>query len=83
MMWGYVGGPWGWIGPISMLLFWAGALTVMVYALRSWWAAAGRPPDGMDPLTVAQRQYAKGALTREAFLQVQADLTDRPTDRSL
>ncbi|MCL6594876.1 MAG: SHOCT domain-containing protein [Firmicutes bacterium] len=79
MMWGYFGGPWGWVGPIGMFLFWLAVLVAVAYLLRLWWASPpGRARDDGDALTLLERRYAKGELTRDEFLKMRADLTERP-----
>ena len=73
MMWGYLGGPWGWAGPVMMLVFWVLVIGGVAVVLRSWWASP-RAHDGADALSVLRRRYAAGELTREEYLRMRDDL---------
>lgn len=76
MMWGYYGAPWGWMAPFGMLLFllmFFGGIAVLV---RMWWRQPmGHDHDLSDALTILERRYASGEITREEFLGARRDLT--------
>lgn len=73
-MWGYFGGPWSWIGPIFMILFWALLVGGVALVLRSWWTPSrAHGPD--HALAILERRYANGEISREEYLATRQDLT--------
>lgn len=76
MMWGFGGGSWSWIGPISMILFWALLIGGIMLLLRAWWT----PPRAQEPdqaLSILDRRYASGEISREDYQAMRQDLTGR------
>lgn len=67
-------GWWMVFGGIMWLLVWGGVIWLIVSALRP----RGRAEASPDPLEIARRRYASGEITREAYLQLQQDLTHHP-----
>ena len=74
MMWSYFGGPWGWLGPIGMLIFWALVIGGVALMLRSWWTPA-RMQEPDQALSILERRYASGEISREEYQAVRQDLT--------
>ncbi|MBX5467245.1 MAG: SHOCT domain-containing protein [Firmicutes bacterium] len=75
-MWGYPVGPWGWIGPLLMVLFWVVIVAGAVAAIRIWWGT-DRYRAGEEGLKVLERRYAAGEISREEFLAMRRDLIGR------
>ncbi|MDA8344439.1 MAG: SHOCT domain-containing protein [Thermaerobacter sp.] len=76
MMWGYLGGPWGWLGPISMMIFWVLVIGGIALLLRSWWTPSrAQEPD--QALSILDRRYASGEISREEYQAMRQDLTGR------
>ena len=76
MMWGYFGGPWSWLGPIMMIVFWALVIGGIALLLRSWWTPArAQEPDSAQ--AILDRRYANGEISREEYQAMRQDLTGR------
>lgn len=75
MWWGYGAGPWTWLGPLMMIVFWALVIGGIALVLRAWWKPA---PNPKDALSVLERRYASGEIDREEFQAKRDDLTGRP-----
>ena len=76
MMWGYSDG-WGWgmlFGGMWMLLFWAGVIFLVVWAINR---LTHHPPAGPSetPLDIAKRRLAGGEITPEQFEEIRRRLT--------
>ena len=67
MMGGMMGG-FGWLGMLTMLLFWIGVIALVVWALSSLVPArqATVEPDAEE---ILKRRYARGEISREEFVQ--------------
>lgn len=75
-MWGYFGGPWSWLGPISMIIFWVLVVGGVALLLRSWWTPSrSQEPD--QALSILERRYASGEVSREEYQAMRQDLTGR------
>ncbi len=71
MMWGYGGLNWLWMMP-AMLVFWAIAIGLIVWAVR----ATTGPGAGGDPaLQTLRQRLASGEITRDEFEQMRHVLT--------
>lgn len=75
-MWGYFGGPWGWLGPITMGIFWALVIGGIALFLRSWWAPS-HAHESDQALSILERRYASGEISREEYQAMRQDLTGR------
>lgn len=76
MMWGYFGGPWSWLGPIMMIVFWALVIGGIALLLRSWWTPArAQEPDSAQ--AILDRRYANGEISREEYQAMRQDLAGR------
>ena len=71
-------GWWMVFGGIVTILFWAGVLALVVWAIaklvghQGSRSAAG---DKSKPLDIARERYARGEITKEQFEQIKKDLT--------
>ena len=78
MMWGYAGGPWSWLGPLMMLVFWVLVIGGIVLVLRAWWQPPTRPGQSSDTaLEILRERYARGEISREQFEEMRRDLGSR------
>ena len=74
-----MGGAWGWLGGIMMLLFWGLVLVGMVFLIR-WLAAAGgkgrqSPTSAAEvPLDILKKRYARGEISKEQYESMRRDL---------
>jgi len=71
MMWGYGGLNWLWMMP-AMLVFWAIAIGLIVWAVR---ATTGSGPDGDPALQTLRQRLASGEITRDECEQMEHALT--------
>ena len=69
LMWG----AWGFGMLLLMLVFWALAIALMVYAIR--WFAGARRVSGDSALEILRRRYARGEINREKFEEKKRALT--------
>jgi putative membrane protein len=79
MHWGNWGG-YGWgmgFGWISMILFWALVIFVIVYIVQSLSRRAGQSIREESALDILKKRYAKGEVTKEEFEQIKDDLMKR------
>ena len=76
---GWMGwGSWGW-GMMGFMWIWMLVPILFVVWLISALANQGRPPVAHeDALEVAERRYANGEITREAFERIRDDLGRHP-----
>lgn len=75
MMWGYWGGPWSWVGPLMMIMFWLLVVGGLAFILRAWWQPPSRSGHGSDAaLDILRERYARGELSREQFEEMRRDL---------
>lgn len=77
-MMGYVGaGPWMWLGPIAMLLFWGLVIVGIVMALRTVWShkSEGNAGSGSGAVDILDQRYARGEITREEYQRMREDLS--------
>ncbi|MCK8604207.1 SHOCT domain-containing protein [Desulfoferrobacter suflitae] len=77
---GMMGGTWGWIGGIFMILFWVLVLVALVLFIR-WLAGSGRmssgaqPPAAFEsPLEILKKRYASGEINQEQYQSMKNDL---------
>ena len=71
MMWGYGGLNWLWMMP-AMLVFWAIAIGLIVWAVR---ATTGPGGSGDPALQTLRQRLASGEITRDEFEQMKHVLT--------
>jgi len=64
---GLMGG-FGWLGMLTMLLFWIGVIALVVWGLSNLFSArqAGAEPDALE---ILKRRYARGEISHEEFVQ--------------
>jgi len=80
MMW-HMGEGMGWwmvFGGIVTILFWAGMIALVVWAISALARRDGsRSPSAIKqvPLDIARERYAKGEITKDEFGQMKKDLT--------
>ena len=71
-------GWWMVFGGILTVLFWAGIIALVVWAISALARRDGsRPPSAskQDPLDIARKRYAKGEITKDEFGQMKKDIT--------
>jgi putative membrane protein len=63
----------GWLGMLTMLLFWIGVIALVVWALINLFPAqqASVEPDALE---IVKRRYAGGEISREEFVQARDTL---------
>lgn len=70
MVWGCLGGVWGWLGPVLTVLAWAALIAVGAYLLRSWWdpsgSLTGSDARAISRSAVCQRGTHAGRIQRDA-----------------
>lgn len=74
---GWEGLPMFW-GGWWMLLFWALVIGLAIWGLRVLFGSPNAPSYGtreLSPLEIAQRRYARGDISREAYLTLVDDLS--------
>ncbi len=71
MMWGYGVGPWTWLGPLMMIVFWVLVIGGVALVLRAWWRPASRSEDALE---ILERRYASGELSRDEYFAMRQDL---------
>lgn len=77
MMWGYgdwPGGGWPmWLGGLSMLLFWAVVIGLVVWGVNRMTRSTSPPPP-KDPLDIARRRLARGKINAAQFEEIKKTL---------
>jgi putative membrane protein len=63
----------GGLGMIVMVLFWIGAMVLVVWGASKLFPAR-QPNVGPDALAILKRRYARGEISREEFAQSRAAL---------
>jgi putative membrane protein len=58
----------GWLGILTTVLFWAGVILLVVWAVRNT-GASQRPTSGPDALEILKQRYARGEISRDEFEQ--------------
>ena len=64
---GMMGG-FGWLGMLTMLLFWIGVIALVVWGLSNLFPARQATVEP-DALEILKRRYARGEISREEFVQ--------------
>jgi putative membrane protein len=75
MMPGRFGEPWVPLMRLSMLLFWVGAIIILIALVRFLVPRAGGQAAEVDALELARRRYARGEINRDEFERLRDDLT--------
>lgn len=57
----------GWLGILTMALFWIGLVLLIVWGVSG--IAARRPDHGPSALEILQQRFARGEISREEFEQ--------------
>jgi putative membrane protein len=68
MMWGY--GGWG---ALWMLLFWAGVIALIIWAVRGS-SGSNTPDRGSRAIEILEERYARGEIDRDEFQARRAEL---------
>jgi putative membrane protein len=58
----------GWLGIVTMLLFWAGVLALVVWGLSNLFPAQ-RTNTEIDAVEIVRQRFARGEISREEYLQ--------------
>lgn len=72
MGWYGFGGGMGLFGGLAMLLFWAGLIVLVVWAIVQF--SGSRRPASEDPMTILRRRLASGEITQEQYEQARKTL---------
>lgn len=59
----------GWLGMLTMLLFWAGALALVVWGVSNLFPARQLTTE-LDAVEIVRQRFARGEISREEYLQV-------------
>jgi putative membrane protein len=58
----------GWLGMLTMLLFWAGVLALVIWGVSNLFP--GRQlTTGIDAVEIVRQRFARGEISREEYLQ--------------
>lgn len=76
---GMMGGTWGWIGGIFMILFWVLIVVGIVFFIRSFMTSRkiDKGPSfssAESPLDILQKRYARGEINKEEYQSIKNDL---------
>lgn len=63
----------GWLGLLTMALFWIGVIALVVWGLGSLFSAR-QPINEPDALEILRRRYARGEISHEEFVQARSTL---------
>lgn len=63
----------GWLGMVTMLLFWAGVLVLVIWGVSSLFPNR-RVHVEADALEILRQRYARGEIAHEEFLQASETL---------
>jgi putative membrane protein len=74
-MMGYLFNGMGWWGMGIVVLFWAGIIWLIVWAVRRANDRGGSGTAGQSALDIAKTRYARGEITRDQFEQIKKDLS--------
>jgi putative membrane protein len=63
----------GWLGMVTMALFWIGIIVLVVWGLSNLFPSR-QPQTELDALEIVRRRFASGEISREEFEQARAAL---------
>ena len=63
----------GWLGYLTMVVFWLGILLLVIWAVSGLFPA-NRRASGPDALELVRQRFARGEISREEFEQARAVL---------
>ncbi len=66
----------GWLGMLTMVLFWIGVLLLVVWGLSNLFAPQPRVVEP-DALEILKRRYARGEISYEEFRQAREALREQ------
>lgn len=58
----------GWLGMVMMVVFWAGALALVVWGVRNLAPTRTRTTE-LDAVEIVRQRFARGEINREEYLQ--------------
>ena len=58
----------GWLGMVTMLLFWAGVLALVIWGVSNLFPAP-RLTTESDAVEIVRQRFARGEISREEYLQ--------------
>lgn len=59
----------GWLGMVTMLLFWAGVLALLIWGVVNLFPTRSLATE-MDAIEIVRQRFARGEISREEYLQV-------------
>ena len=59
----------GWLGILTMLLFWAGVLALVIWGVSNLFPAPRLTAES-DAVAIVRQRFARGEISREEYLQV-------------
>jgi putative membrane protein len=63
----------GWLGMLTMLLFWIGVIVLIVWGLTHVFSTR-QPSVELDVEEILKQRFARGEISREEFLQAREAL---------
>jgi putative membrane protein len=63
----------GWLGMVTMALFWIGIIVLVVWGLSNLFPSR-QPQTELDALEIVRHRFASGEISREEFEQARAAL---------
>jgi putative membrane protein len=58
----------GWLGILTMLLFWIGALALVIWGVSNLFPMR-KPATELDAIEIVRQRFARGEISREEYLQ--------------
>jgi len=66
----------GWLGILTMILFWAGVIVLVIWGLSALFPAQNNSR-GTNALAILDQRFARGEINREEFEQARRVLQQR------
>ena len=63
----------GWLGYLTMVVFWIGILLLVIWGVSALFPTTGRA-NGPDALEILRQRFARGEISREEFEQARSVL---------
>jgi putative membrane protein len=66
----------GWLGFLTMILFWAGVILLVIWGVSAMFPAQNTG-GGVNALAILEQRFARGEISREEFEQARRVLQQR------